>query len=55
MKKSVASVINEKMLLDHLSNPFIINTHQAFQDRDYLYLLMEYLRGGDLRYHLCYK
>lgn len=26
----------------------------AFQDRDFLYLTMEYLRGGDLRYHLCF-
>jgi hypothetical protein len=26
----------------------------AFQDRNYLYLLMEYLRGGDLRYHMCF-
>jgi len=27
--------------------------HYAFQDRDYLYLNMDYLNGGDLRYHLC--
>lgn len=26
----------------------------AFQDREYLYMTMEYLRGGDLRYHLCF-
>jgi serine/threonine protein kinase len=24
----------------------------AFQDREYLYLIMDYLDGGDLRYHL---
>ena len=29
--------------------------HYAFQDRDYLYLNMDYLSGGDLRYHLCRK
>lgn len=54
MKKSVNSVINEKILLDELSNPFIINAIDSFQDREHLYLTMEYLRGGDLRYHLCY-
>ena len=26
----------------------------SFQDRDFLYLAMEYLRGGDLRFHLCF-
>ena len=26
----------------------------SFQDREYLYMIMEYLRGGDLRYHLCF-
>lgn len=54
MKKSVGSVINEKLILDKISNPFIINMRSAFQDREYLYMTMEYLRGGDLRYHLCY-
>ena len=24
----------------------------AFQDREHLYLIMDYLSGGDLRYHL---
>lgn len=55
MKKSVTSVINEKLLLNELCNPFIINALESFQDREHLYLVMEYLRGGDLRYHLCYN
>jgi serum/glucocorticoid-regulated kinase 2 len=53
-KKSINSIMNEKLLLDELSNPFIINSRSYFQDRDNLYLVMEYLRGGDLRYHMCY-
>lgn len=27
----------------------------SFQDKVNLYLIMDYLRGGDLRYHICYK
>lgn len=54
LKKSVASVINEKSILEELSHPFIINMKSYFQDRQFLYMTMEYLRGGDLRYHLCF-
>ena len=27
--------------------------YYAFQDRENLYLVMDYLSGGDLRYHIC--
>jgi serine/threonine protein kinase len=54
LKKSVGSVVNEKIILEQLCSPFIINMRSAFQDREYLYMTMEYLRGGDLRYHLCF-
>ena len=29
--------------------------HYAFQDKDNLYIIMDLLTGGDLRYHLCRK
>ena len=28
---------------------------QAFQDRENLYLIMDLMTGGDLRYHICKK
>jgi serine/threonine protein kinase len=31
---------------------FIVNMHYAFQDYDNLYLVMDLLTGGDLRYHI---
>jgi serum/glucocorticoid-regulated kinase 2 len=52
-KRSVKSVMNERQILSNLKNPHLVNMHFAFQDRDNLYLIMDYLSGGDLRYHLC--
>jgi serine/threonine protein kinase len=51
-KKSVTSVMNEKEFLSKLNHPFLVNMTSAFQDREHLYLIMDYLDGGDLRYHL---
>jgi serine/threonine protein kinase len=36
-------------ILTKLSNPFIANIAFAFNDRDNLYLGMDYLPGGDIR------
>jgi serine/threonine protein kinase len=52
-KKSVNLVLNERKLLAALHHPFLVNMHEAFQDPIYLYIVMDFLPGGDLRYHLC--
>ena len=54
-KKSVPSVMNEKSLLTDLDSFFLVNLLYAHQDRQNLYLLLDYLPGGDLRYHLSRK
>jgi len=51
-KRSVDSVMNERIILTELKHPFIINMYFAFQDRENLYLVMDLLTGGDLRYHI---
>lgn len=51
-KKSVNSVMNERILLSELKHTFIANIHYAFQDREHLYLIMDLLSGGDLRFHI---
>ena len=50
-KKSEKSINSERELLSKLHNPFIVNMHYAFQDSDNLYLVMDLMSGGDLRYH----
>lgn len=42
----------EKNYLAKLNHPFIVNMICSFQDKDNLYLVLDLLRGGDLRYHL---
>lgn len=51
-KKSVHSVMNEKQLLQRLKHPFLVNMVYSFQNRENLYLVMDYCNRGDLRYHL---
>ena len=50
-KKSEKSILDERDLLSKLKHPFIINMLCAFQDYENLYLVMDLLTGGDLRYH----
>ena len=54
-KKSDKSLKSERDLLSKLNHPFLINMYYSFQDSDNLYLLMDLLIGGDLRYHICKK
>ena len=47
--------MNERKLLCKLKHPFIVNMPYAFQDKENLYLVMDFLNGGDLRYHIGIK
>ncbi len=51
-KRSVHSVLNERKLLAQLHHPFLVNMSYAFQDRENLFLALDLLLGGDLRYHM---
>lgn len=44
--------MNERKLLSELKHPFLVNMVYAFQDRANLYLIMDYMPGGDLRYQI---
>ena len=52
LKRSEKSIQSERELLSNLYHPFIVNMISAFQDLNNLYLGLELLKGGDLRYHL---
>ena len=55
IKKSLASILSEKNILTNLHHPLISNLNFSFQDKEYLYLVLDYLAGGDLRYYLSRK
>jgi serine/threonine protein kinase len=50
--KQVEHVKTEKKILEEISHPFIVNLVGAFQDAKNLYLMMEYIVGGEFFSHL---
>ena len=54
-RRSEISIMSERNLLSALHHPFIVNMYFAFQDFYNLYLVMDLLNGGDLRFHIAHK
>ena len=54
-RRSEISIMSERNLLSKLNHPFIVNMYFAFQDFCNLYLVMDLLTGGDLRYHIAHQ
>jgi serum/glucocorticoid-regulated kinase 2 len=52
IKKSLGSILLEKQILSSLHYSLIANLNFSFQDKEYLYLVLDYLPGGDLRYYM---
>ncbi|KAI1315390.1 hypothetical protein EDD11_000894 [Mortierella claussenii] len=47
-KNQVTNVKAERLILmNQTDSPFVVNLYFSFQSKDYLYLVMEYLNGGD--------
>lgn len=46
--KQVEHTKNEKHLLSNVHNPFIVNVWGAFQDSTNLYMVMDFVAGGEL-------
>mmetsp|Transcript_210 Transcript_210/g.358 ORF Transcript_210/g.358 Transcript_210/m.358 type:complete len:358 (-) Transcript_210:894-1967(-) len=50
--KQVEHVINEKTILSQIKHPFIVNLFASYQNRQNLFMLMEYVPGGEMFSHL---
>ncbi|RNF11262.1 putative protein kinase A catalytic subunit [Trypanosoma rangeli] len=50
--KQVEHILAESSILQELNHPFIVNMFKGFMDDDRLYLLLEFVAGGELFTHL---
>jgi tRNA A-37 threonylcarbamoyl transferase component Bud32 len=51
-KNQVTHTIDEKHVLQKIQHPFIVKLHYSFQTKDKLYMIMDYVNGGELFFHL---
>ncbi|KAI7308398.1 kinase-like protein, partial [Hortaea werneckii] len=53
--ESVRNIIRERRMLEHLNHNFLCNLRYSFQDMEYLYIVVDLMNGGDLRFHITRK
>ena len=51
-RKQVNHTMTERSLLEKLNHPFIVKLIYAFQDKEKLYFITEFMQGGELFFHL---
>jgi serum/glucocorticoid-regulated kinase 2 len=51
-KDQVEHTKTEKMIMEHINHPFMVNLEFAFSSPDRIHFVMQYMRGGELFYHL---
>eukprot|EP01117_Protostelium_nocturnum_P009433 TRINITY_DN3367_c0_g1_i1.p1 TRINITY_DN3367_c0_g1~~TRINITY_DN3367_c0_g1_i1.p1 ORF type:complete len:429 (-),score=160.17 TRINITY_DN3367_c0_g1_i1:61-1347(-) len=51
-RKQVAHTKAEKSILSKIQHPFIVRLHYAFQTKDKLYMILDFINGGELFFHL---
>lgn len=50
--EALRNVFRERNLLERVDHPYICNLRFAFQDDEYMYMVLDLMMGGDLRFHL---
>lgn len=51
-KNAIKHTLNERAILKRVDHPFIVNLKFAFQTKDHLFMVMPYMNGGELFFHL---
>ena len=52
LNESIDLILSERQILSQLHHLLISNLNYAFHDKEYLYLILDYLPGGELRYYM---
>lgn len=47
-RKQLDHVMGERKILAQVQHPFIVKSREAFQDQFFLYIVLEYVQGGEL-------
>ncbi|KAI9487578.1 MAG: kinase-like domain-containing protein [Benjaminiella poitrasii] len=50
--KAIDNILSERKLLEHIDYSLIVNLRYAFQDDENLFMVLDLMLGGDLRFHL---
>lgn len=51
-KDQVEHTKTEKMILEHVNYPFLVNLVYAFQTPEKIFFVMQFMKGGELFQHL---
>jgi len=51
-RNEIEHTMAECRILQRLRHPFLVNLHYAFQTEDKLYLILDFVNGGELFFHL---
>jgi serine/threonine protein kinase len=51
-RQEIAHTLSERNVLIQATSPFLVNLRFSFQTPEKLYLVLDYMNGGELFYHL---
>ncbi|KAJ1558286.1 hypothetical protein HK096_002505, partial [Nowakowskiella sp. JEL0078] len=49
---AIQNIFRERAILEEVNHPFLVNLRFAFQDDENMFMVLDLMIGGDIRYHL---
>ncbi|KAJ3105236.1 hypothetical protein HK100_003929 [Physocladia obscura] len=50
--RAIQNIFRERCILEDINHPLIVNLRYAFQDDFHMFMVIDLMEGGDLRFHL---